>query len=165
MKFKIPQGCDLFNAFSEKLELGRQYQELAKQWAVRNGSEEWVQPHSAFKGGVAGLVMKEKPNGWALLDAGIYRPRLGSSLFKEMKALPFVGDAEINELISYTPKSVATGSGKFMRMYHPGVRVLDDCILLSFKDYITYYKPVDGMVEILESEYHQLVEAANLQNA
>lgn len=163
MKFKILPGCDLFDSFCEKLELGRQYSKLAQQWAEAQGATEWAEPHSAFKGGVAGLVFAKKPNGWTPIDVGIFRPRLGSTLYKEMTALPFVSAATINEIVGYTPRSVEASGGKFMRMYYPGVKVLDDCILLSFKDYVTYYKPVEGMIEILESEYHALIESSNLQ--
>lgn len=164
MKFKILPGCDLFNAFCEILEQGKNYQLLARQWAEPQGANEWAEPHSAFSGGVAGLVFAKKPNGWTTIDVGVFRPRLGSALYKEMKALPFVGAATINELVGYTPRYVAVSGGKFMLMRHPGVKVLDGCILLSFKDYITYYKPVEGMIEILESEYRSLIEADEVKN-
>jgi hypothetical protein len=146
MKFKILPGCDLFDQLCEMFEHGRGYKKQAQAWAEAKGAESWAEPHNSFMGGVAGLIFDKKPVGWAHLTDKIYRPRVNSALFKEMEAVPFLSAVDINDAFGYKPRSVKVGE-KFMMMHYPGV---------SIGDYINYYEPVEGMVEILESEYRAL---------
>jgi len=161
MKFKINKGTELFEKFQQlKQDIQRVNKEATKLVESFGYTRYCIAPH-CLAGGIGAIEILSVPlndrKKWVRVskqNSQLWMPRQNrenAELIDEIKRLPKLDYAELNDLIGF--KAGATNS--FGWATHPGVIWRDEYILIEMADG-QIYEPCDGMVEILTSEYQRL---------
>ena len=119
-----------------------------------------------FYGGISGVQMKEKREGWRIEDKSrdIYYPRKDNKEESEkIKSLPTIEDKEVNAIFKYKPQSVRHDDGKrywhrtpTLKFYKENNRDKSEGLLLMVEGKQDF-TILDGMEEILGSEAEKLM--------
>ncbi len=157
MKYKILKGTDTFKKLKDlevlMLDYDKQASTLSKELS---GSEDgsWLgKGYSCIAGGLSGIRMKEKPEGWRVTTKNypdFFTPKINKQnkeVLDRIDALPTLNYDDLNAIVGFDYQS----SG--MRWFNcPGVDWYDDYVLLNI-DNACRFIPNGDMIEILESEY------------
>lgn len=157
MKFKINKGTPLFEKLTTIHAKMKACSIAAKAMANKYGWETWWQGSYCAAGGISGIQLPEKPDGWKLANArhshSMFYPkaiRANRELLAELDALPTVKVEEISAALDY-----GLQMGPRLQISRcPGVVWFDDYILIDSPDWLDW-KPKGGE-EILVSEYKKL---------
>ena len=162
MKYKITpeSNKDLFDKITALFKRGEECNKAANDWIINHFGEfkPYAIPYSSMFGGILAVRLDKKPDGWRVEGKdwqNLFAPKANNKkVLAELKQLPMVKSDELKELLSYKnysgPSSNRFG---FTMNSRPGVIVEDEYILL---DASNQWKPIAGVVEILESEYNML---------
>lgn len=168
MKYKVLKGTDLFEKFMEwdrkrtkcndvALDL---VHKIAEPFGGSEKGEHLGEGHAFDAGGISGIALKEKPANWKAVYTkhynNIYFPmqrKVNADLLKQINDLPKMPTKERNDIIGFQPHF---GDHKYYRSY--GISFKEECILIDMDNEVPF-TPVEGMVEILESEYVKLYKS------
>ena len=159
MKFKILPGCELFDKLTAIQSKVQSSKDVIKSTLIEKGyTGEHAQASSHYLLKVDGIeIHGEKPKGWKVVDKyqQLYFPLAANKKDLEwVTALPSVSNDELNDLLNF---SFSVGGGLEL-YYRPGVAWHKEFILVNTGD--ATYVNVEGMIEILESEYTKLENKA-----
>lgn len=158
MKFKIEKGTPLYEALVDLHVRGREAEKAAEDW-IKNyfgKSLGFASPPQVLWGGIAAVNFpRGAKRGWKQINAKhkLYTPK-SKEIQAELKLLPIVPKLELKEMFNYGEYKVYGGRINTI----PSVRVLNGVAVMSVPDDVRGYKPVDGMVEILGSEFNRLID-------
>lgn len=161
MYYKILPESALFKKMWEVFERGKAADKAAKKWIKNQFGEfkSYAPKRNAVWGGIDAIQFESKPEGWKQVGKKyqqLYYPTVRlKKLINELEDLPAVQNKEIKDLLNYGNYSGAAGGGLVWNSM-PGIIISKDYILIAASEVADDYKPVDGMTEILFSEYHQL---------
>lgn len=160
MYFKVEKGSPLYDNLIDLMKKAKYVQEEARKLVFELGYLQYRQRSWVLWGGISSiLIPKDKPvpKDWSKADDG-YMPRKyrksTRDLAEKIKQLPVVEHDELNDLLGYDSNSSKT---PYRTSFHPAFKYIKDkeLFLISVADYMIY-TPVDGMTEILSSEYNAL---------
>ena len=166
MKYKITpeSNKDLFDKLTEIFERGKTCDQAADQWIIKEFGEykNHGSPHSALFGGVVFVELKEKPEGWKVEGKDwqrFYSPLAKNKrVWAELSRLPKVLNSELKELLEYGNYTDTAQNGfGFTMSTRPGITICKEFCLI---DASKKYQPLEGMIEIIESEFDRLSEKA-----
>jgi hypothetical protein len=156
MKYIIKQGSDLFNKLKELQAKMKEVIEAQQKFLSQFGEKiEYYPRWHCIAGGVDGICFNKNPDPklWKKFDRDGYTPKKSAKkLYEEMNSLPVVTNNEFNDLIGFKKAFL----GKRV-LFRPAVKFEDDYVLVSVDTEVNY-TPVEGMEEILDSEYKELVK-------
>ncbi|HQV53974.1 MAG TPA: hypothetical protein PLX17_00585 [Chitinophagaceae bacterium] len=162
MKFKILKGTELYNqlvALRKKIDhVQSESAKLAKEF----GGGEVATSGRNLAGGIDAVEFKEKPEGWKVVGETwqkLFYPKSDKSnkeIHEKIQALPVVKFEELNSLVKFDIQGATSGRGlAFVKSVacawgkgYVLIEVHENC----------KYTPVEGMIEILESEYKKLMD-------
>lgn len=158
MKFKILPGCELFDKLQD-INNGV----IAARAAIRDTlkargfSGKFGTDRNHLISCDAVEILGDKPDGWRFVGASwqkMYLPKAtNKSMLKELSALPSISNDVLNNLLNF---SFCTGPNLEV-YFRPGVAWHKEYVLVDTDK--APYEPIEGMVEILESEYNKLYTA------
>lgn len=164
MKYKVLPSCDLYTALTAIQLKMVECNNAANTFVKGLGYERfrlssYRNGHQVIAGGVSSIeILTGKPEGWRkAVGHKEYMPsklKKNKDLLDKIAALPFVTNSEITDLLKYDWRNTTKSAGNRIS-FCPGVIWKKKLILIDVADYVKY-KPVAGMVEILESEYQKL---------
>jgi hypothetical protein len=158
MKFKILPGCELFDKLQD-INNGviAARAAIADTLKARGFSGKFATDKDYLISCNAVEILGEKPDGWRSVGASwqkFFWPKAtNKSMLKELNALPAISNDVLNNLLNFSFRS---GPGLEI-YYRPGVAWHKEYVLVNTDR--APYEPVEGMVEILESEYEKLYAA------
>lgn len=164
MKYKILPNTHLFQALTEIRQRGLQADNAAIEWVTNYFGENKprVSPNHAAWGGLVAIELDHKPDGWKRVGQDwqrLYAPKATQKqIYKEWDALPVVTNNEVKDMLNYG-SYVGMKDGRLTSNTMPGLVFSDDYILIETSCLALTYVPVDGMIEILESEFNALRNA------
>lgn len=178
MHFKVLKGTTLFDELqSVRTEINRVNNE-ARTLAKSLGFEELFMRSGVLGGGITGLVPvngETKPEGWrwAFKDrtSNAIIPNTKNIKSRELtariKALPVVHYSALNNVLKYddeiSKRPNDRGNGTRFNLC-PMVYWGDKVHIIEVPVYSGKYQPVDGMIEILASEYSAILDAWGIAN-
>jgi len=159
MKFKIKKGTRIFNRLDAIYARMKNCKNAAKALAEKHGWKEWYKKPGAAAGGIGGVKLDQKPEGWKLAaprqSKRFFYPKqvkANKDILEELNALPVVMISEISDALGY-----GLQVGPQLQISRcPGVIWRDEYILLDVHDWCEW-RPEEGK-EILVSEYNELVK-------
>lgn len=164
MKFKVVKGSVLFNKLDMLGEQIKEVKNLARKVARDLGFDNAYVRNFVLAGGLSGLCIADgryKPDGYKWVFKGAVWPtKANKEALLRLENLPVLTYDDLNKLVGYSEEMSerpGQGSGTVIN-WCPVVIFRDEYILLNVPVYSGKYKPVKGMVEILESEYNALKE-------
>jgi hypothetical protein len=171
MKFKVTKESDLYKKLMALHDRLISVRDEANKCAKDLGFTEYYHKSMVLGGGFYGLVPvdgKTKTDGysWAFSDRegnAVMPSKLtkNKEILERIKNLPVVHYEELNELVDYKEELSHRPSGKghgTAMNFCPATSWGKGYVLIDIPVYNGKYKPVDGMIEILESEYNTLHE-------
>jgi hypothetical protein len=169
MKYKILPGTPLFDSIQELKRFGIEADKSAEKWIIDFFGEfkKYVMPYGNTWGGISAVVLDQKPEGWRIHGDkwnSCFAPKaVNKKIWAEWAALPCVKDSEIKTLLNYgTYSGVKSGGGMgIIWSTMPGLVIANDYVLVEASEIAKAYTPVDGMVEILGSEFLELSRIAH----
>jgi hypothetical protein len=159
MKFKILKGTETYDKLTE---LKRRCDEAhAALVAVLDelGTDEYIEPHGLLAGGVIAIRLATKPEGWRNSDwgKGFYVPKRNNQEWNtRLYSLPLIKNKELNDIVGFMPHR----KGLTM-LQRPGIEWMTEQVVLTMDPESKYTPPNADIIEILESEYQRLNEAAD----
>jgi len=164
MTYKILPGTPLFDSIQELKRVGIEADKAAEKWIIDFFGEfkKYVMPYGNVWGGISAVALPEKPVGWKDYSRnypGWFAPKaINKGILAEWTMLPRVKDVEMKTLLRYRNYSGAKGDGQFGMLLSvmPGLVITDDYVLVETSSVAKDYVPVEGMVEILHSEFLEL---------
>jgi hypothetical protein len=162
MKYKILKGSLLFDKFIELRERMNKVQKEATELVESLGHSRYCPALYKLAGGVSAIEFpnSEKVAGWMKLtnqNKRLHMPskiKANEELLNKFKALPTLEFNELNDMINYDSKE----AHNLVWSSHPGVIWKSDYVLIDVNENMKY-TPVEGMIEILQSEYNDLKSA------
>lgn len=156
MYFKVLKDSALFYALCA-LNIRMKYcNAQARALVAELGGRSHGRKAGKLAGGIDGIEFDQKPEGWMKVYPK-YHPNMfypkekgNRELLKRLASLPTVSDAELNEVVHYTPQWI--GLTYYSRV---GAEWGDEFHLIEV-DTEVEYQPLPDMVEIKASEYKLL---------
>jgi hypothetical protein len=156
MKYIIKLGSDLFNKLKELQAKMKEANEARMNFLQRFADEiEYYPKHHILAGGVEAICFNQNPDPklWKKFGKDAFAPKKSAkNLYEEMVSLPVVTNKELNDLIGFKKAWL-----DHRVIFRPAVTFEDDYVLVSVDTEINY-TPVEGMEEILDSEYKELMK-------
>lgn len=169
MYFKVDKKSDLY----DKLKVIQIRMKVANKasldLATRLGFKQWRgESNMTIAGGIVSFYSKAKPDGYRYTygsdmpnDFFPKKIKANKELLAKIEALPTVSSFDFTDLIKYDWRkcSEETGvrHGQKRVLFTPGLSFPKNGeILINVPEWITKYKPVLGMIEILSTEYNTL---------
>lgn len=163
MYFKIEKDSDLYQKFVDlRGELVKCHKASIDFIKDNYGEDHLFVPDyiNGLSGGIISVGFEKPPKGWVEWEnedyPDMYQPdkdsKKGSKILDEIKKLPIVKRGAVRDLLNLDEKY----GDKIL--IDPAFGFQDDVIYISLPDYINpkNYTPIEGMVEITHSEYHDL---------
>lgn len=159
MKFKVIKGTSLFNDLTQLNKKMNKVRAAAYKVAKSfNGTGRYATSGNTLAGGIDAIEFNEKPEGWKSVGnswQNFYYPKVtNKEANKAICTLPYLSFDEINNLLNFKSNAYTTNEG-IVWIKCPEVYWFPTYILISLPDKVKY-TPVDGMVEILGSEFNVL---------
>ncbi len=164
MKFKVLKGTPLFKQLTAvKKEMVR-CNDAAYEIIKEFGCTQMRGKFGVIAGGISGIIFqngKKPPEGWRYTGESFneYMPKKNVSANKELnkriKELPIVEYDALNDPLNFDWHD---NDGSRKVSFHPGIKWKNNYILIDVSKHYPRYKPQEGMIEILESEYNKLAE-------
>lgn len=156
MKYKVLKGTDLFKKLDALRQRMTDCNNAAFDLVKEIGYKKMRGKNMVLAGGISTIeIPGGQPNGWRKNHWGLkdeYYPKKNKAnkeLLARIEALPVVEYEELNEILKFD--SHDSDSNKMS--FHPGVYFEKKEILIDISRHYRRYKPVKGMIEILESEF------------
>ena len=152
MKFKVNKGTKLFNELIAVLKKMDQCHHAAWEIVEEVGATSYRGSYWRIGGGITALGFKKQPEGYRKEEGyNSYFPKkikVNKELLAKIDALPTVTFEDINTPLKFDfPQHIGN---KMVNV--PEVLFRKDHVLINVKDECTY-TPVEGMIEILGSEW------------
>jgi len=156
MKFKVLKGSDLYKKLDAVRKRIAECNNAALDLVNKLGYKKLRGKTSVLAGGISSIeILGGKPEGWRDNYWGVrneYFPKKNKAnkeLLASIDALPIVEYDELNNILNFNWHASETRHISF----HPGIYWRKKEILISVSENYNNYKPVKGMIEILESEF------------
>ncbi len=165
MKYKILPGCELFDKIQEINTRRIAASMSAKSWITNHFGESkpYSKPDWSMGGGISDIQLNHKPEGWKQVGdkwQSFFTPKANQKkILDEWRALPVVRNDEIKTLLNYGNYYGAKNGGLVWNTM-PGLLITKDVILVDCSEVATDYIPVEGMEEILVSEFNRIYQTA-----
>lgn len=156
MKFKILKGTELFSTLQDvqngliagQAAISDELKQMGFTGQFASGSSSYLLSCDAVE------IKGDKPDGWKVVGEkwqSLYYPKqTNKAALKKINAMPQIKVDALNKPLNFS-FSVTVN----LEIYHrPGFAFHKDYILIETGN--ATYKPVEGMIEILESEYNSL---------
>jgi hypothetical protein len=171
MKYKVLEGTPLYQILSNVQKKMENAANLSKAIVKEVGAEDYARASHKIAGGIRAFKFKEcicknseKP-GWKKMESGctfwlmpLAKEKSNKDLLKRIDALPTIGIEQINLPLNFNGGAVSSDGG-IAWVSTPAVVFPDKkqkIFLIEIHPEFKDYKPVDGMIEILESEFNKL---------
>ena len=156
MKFKVEKGCQLFDQLIDFQNRLNDVRKQSSEYCNSVGSKRYAPKNDCVDGGIGAIQFDTAPTGWRCVEKmrGLYFPDVGNKAeLEKIRQLPFITNDDFNGLFGFESQFVGL---KFLS--RAGYRLFNEEIALINIPTEAEYTPKDGMVEILESEYKEIVE-------
>lgn len=174
MKFAIKKGSSTYDKMEEILQrmqkCNKQALELAEQIYLEVVGEKPDEPGVSIvrsrsaAGGIRAIEFKEKPKGWVNAETPNYRDLFKPSaknkaMWERINALEEVSRKEVAKIVGYESPQTYTRNGQMIWSECCGIEfLLEQGVILVECDDEARITPVEGMEEILSSEYQRCIE-------
>lgn len=153
MYFKIDPDSALFEQFKKIREDFKAVRLAAHEMKTELGAISYTEPWGVFAGGIAGFQFpnREIPKGWKRPKMGFTFPvkaRKNKDLLRRIAALPVVEASAVSSILNWDPH----GAVPLKMIPYPIIGWKDDFFTIKIPDG-AIYQPVEGMIEILYSEW------------
>lgn len=161
MHYKIESGSELYERMMQLQEECKEANKVCQDYVNKTYGDEtkWASDNYCIGGGLKAVQLDEKPEGYKSVGDSwqhLFQPYArNKKAWKEWDALPKVKQDELKSLLNYGNYSGAKQGG-FMMSTLPNVYWKEDFILVKCAEFATSYEPVEGMTEILASEFNEL---------
>lgn len=158
MYFKVEKGVPLWNKLEELMNRIIEVRQAAKDLVNEMGFTEYGAAHFVVAGGISFVYSPDrKPDGYRSVGKSwqqFYFPKaVNKVLCGKIAALPVVKHNEYNDVINFKDQFVGL---KHIMAY--GLKKTGDTFLIEVSD-DAKYTPIEGMIEILASEYKMWVDS------
>lgn len=135
----------------------------AKKLATDVGADSWLTPTNVVYGGITGFDKLFAGDTKLYKKAGkqegtqFYFPRsvpANKALLERIAALPTVKVKDINSVLNYEPQTIGN-----KHYFSPAISYRKKVALVKTQEAVKY-KPIEGMVEITQSEYDNLLKTS-----
>jgi hypothetical protein len=154
MYFKIEPGNATYEKVKQTLAKCILYNQKAKSLAKELGFEKFGISKHHRAGGISCFESNTKPEGFVTVGKkwqNLFYPKSkNKEVIEKIKELPVMSFEEFGDAIGFKPQFKGLN---YHRAY--GLKQVDDFFLIEIDDNCDY-TPVDGMIEILASEYKSL---------
>ncbi len=160
MKYKVSKGTELFKKLDDFEKEMKRCNKAAFDLVEQLGYKTMRGKYATLAGGISSIVIEgTAPPLWKKCANGSkeYFPmkrNANKELLEKIRALPIVEYDDLNKLLKYDPWKRKNADDRRIS-FHPGFICRKGYFLISVASYVKY-KPLPGMVEILESEYEKL---------
>lgn len=160
MKYKILKGTDTFKHLENLMDRRKDCNEAATALLIElggSGDHKRLTNLNTIGGGIAGIELGEKPEGWKKINGyhGFYFPlsnKKNQALLQRIADLPVVTQDELNEVLGFKEQ------WQGLTMYRqPGLFERNEFFLMEISDKCDF-TPNSDMIEILSSEFKTLKE-------
>lgn len=153
MYFKIDPASELFKQFQTVRKDFKAVRLAANDLLKEVGATSYKEPWGVFAGGIAGFRFPNGkiPKGWNRPKSGFTFPtksRKNKALLKQIAALPVVEASAVSSILGWDPHNAVA----LKMIPYPTIGWNEDFITIKIPDN-AIYQPVEGMIEILYSEY------------
>jgi hypothetical protein len=168
MYFKIENSSETFKSLIQLKKRNKECHLAACALATELGGNEkgsYIGLNSMYNlsGGISGIMMEEKKPGWVNVYKKTYNncyfPQKNLSANKEVlekiNSLPTTSLDDLNKIVNFEEQSVGRH-----HYTNPIIHWNDDACIMQIHDRCKY-TPVNGVVEILGSEYEKLLHIIN----
>lgn len=150
MKFKVEKGTKTYENLLELFAKIENYNSKTRELVESLGFEEFGIAMRGRAGGLSCIRSMKKPEGFKIVgkpSMNLYMPKASNKeLWDKIEALPILSIDEYNEAIGFQQQFKGLNH---IRSY--GCQFINGVFLIDTGD--ADYSPVDGVIEILESEY------------
>lgn len=173
MKFKVEKGHPLFDTLMVVWEKIKVSKDACNALAAEVGSDGVSGSDSYLAGSINAFHFADhkKPNEhWKAMEKGFTpwfmpkwstRDKATKEIIAKIQSLPKVDTAEINDPLNFKHGAFSTSKGIHW-VQRPGVWWFPEYILVSTPEGYKY-EPVEGMIELKESEFEALKEAPGVE--
>ena len=160
MKYKVVKGSNLFKTltdFKTKIDLVRKQ---AMDLAIELGGVSSASNGRRLAGGLDAVVFKEKPEGWRSVGdkwQNFYYPKAdkkNKEIHSKINALPSIDYDELNKLVGFNSQFCTEGRG-IAHIKTVGIKWHKSFVIIETSEN-SKYKPIEGVIEILGSEWEKL---------
>lgn len=157
MFFKVEKGVALWGNLEALMNKIISVRKAAADLTEELGFKKYGQAHFVIAGGISYIASNHHPDGYRKVGSkwdGLYFPKASNKeITKKISELPTISYDEYNAVINF--KDQFQGLQHIMAY---GLKKSGDTFLIEVSDRADY-TPVDGMVEILASEYKMWVDS------
>ena len=161
MKYKILKGTELFKKLADLRKRMNEVQKQAKDLAIELGGTAAATSGRNLAGGIDAVEFDKKPDGWRSVGnswQNLYYPKAdkkNKEIHDKINALPILKFEELNNAVGFSANQSVCNSNGFAFIKTVGMQWHKDFILMETAEG-TKYTPVDGVQEILGSEFEEL---------
>lgn len=160
MNYVIKKGSELYEKLIAIQKRAKDARDKALQLAKDFGGKEAYTNGRHFSGGLDAVEFDTPPEGWRSVGKKwlkLYYPKsVNKEALSKIADLPVVEIDEVNAILSFQGGQVVSAGDGLAFVKMPHVYFRKDCILIKVTSGVKY-KPVQGMEEILESEFQKLM--------
>ncbi len=169
MKFKVLKGSELFRLLSEVHKKMEEATAAAKAVSKEVKADAFCQSDRGVAGGISAFVFnnyKSPGDNWKSLDRHTSkmsrfhfpkRNKRNKELLATIDSLPIVKATELSRIFKYKSQSFSTDQAGLVFSTSPGIEwhISKGYILVTIHENAKY-KPIEGLTEIMVSEYQKL---------
>jgi hypothetical protein len=164
MKFKILKGTETYAKLDALWKQITDSRKAVNKLLDELGTHEFIDGNG-IAGGLGAVAFRDKPEGWVRsgYGPGLYYPSAKNRAMRERIAgLPVVPHSALNDIVGFKPSTSFDGDrGRMVRHRSPGFGPAEGCFTMTVSSTAKYTPPNADIIEILESEYQRLMEAAD----
>jgi hypothetical protein len=158
MKYKIEKGSALFDQLQEIRHRMIACNKAAQDLRVELGAKAVATRGDNIAGGIDALEFEDRPSDWKVIGKPwqkLYYPKAKlKGVIEKIKALPVVKSSEVATLLDFKSQAISR-QGDLLMVGCPRTIWRKDLVLVDMPSECKY-SPVDGMIEILDSEFEEL---------
>lgn len=165
MKFKVVKGSELFDKLTSLKKEMIRCNNAAFNLVKKLGYSRMRGRAGVLAGGISSIEIKSgQPEGWRKAYSNRvsneYFPakiKANKDLLDKINALPILEYDALNDLVDFDWRDC---DSRFIS-FNPGVYWQQKVILIDISSEYSKYKPVEGMIEILDSEFQKIKNEAD----
>lgn len=165
MKYKVDHNSKLYAQLKELIQSFIDATEERKAFCKSVGATAFSNNNTfAIVGPINGIRFPQEPDKKMWRSVGpkymeLYMPKAkNKEALDALAKLPNISEDVYQSIFGPADIQIAENDNTVGLFRNPGLKVAGDDYLLSVPTSVTGYKPLPGMIEILESEYHLLLE-------
>lgn len=162
MYFKVEKGSDTFNKLTHLGDEIERVRKAAQTLCKKLGGSDYGRFSSnSLAGGIDGIMMKEKPEGWrnvgSKYDKAYYPKSIpkNKAVLAELAALPVIEHEELNDIVGFKGMQMVSSGGGFGIVHTVAVSFGKEVILIKSHEGTKITPPKD-MIEIVQSEFEAI---------